>query len=138
VERLASAGSADRLAMALTSYGRIIKTIYILRYIQAEDLRRSVQLQLNRGEHRHILARWLFFANRGEFRDGDINEIMNKTSCLTVLSNAVVIWNTIHMQKIVDRLRAAGEPVKDEDLARTWPLLHAHIIPNGMYDFSGC
>jgi len=121
VERLASAGSADRLAMALTSYGRIIKTIYILRYIQAEDLRRSVQLQLNRGEHRHILARWLFFANRGEFRDGDINEIMNKTSCLTVLSNAVVIWNTIHMQKIVDRLRAAGEPVKDEDLARRAP-----------------
>ena len=60
-----------------------------------------VQLQLNRGEHRHILAKWLFFANRGEFRDGDINEIMNKTSCLSLLSNAVVIWNTIHMQKIV-------------------------------------
>ena len=52
-------------------------------------------------EHRHILAKWLFFANRGEFRDGDINEIMNKTSCLSLLSNAVVIWNTIHMQKIV-------------------------------------
>jgi TnpA family transposase len=138
VQRLASAGSADRLAKALTAYGRIIKTIYILRYIQEEDLRRGVQLQLNRGEHRHILAKWLFFANRGEFRDGDINEIMNKTSCLSLLSNAVVIWNTIHMQKIVDRLRATGQAVKDEDLARNWPLLHAHIIPNGMYDFSGC
>ena len=138
VQRLASAGSADRLSKALTAYGRVIKTIYILRYIQEDDLRRSVQLQLNRGEHRHILAKWLFFANRGEFRDGDINEIMNKTSCLSLLSNAVVIWNTIHMQKIVDRLRAAGETVKEEDLARNWPLLHAHIIPNGMYDFSGC
>ena len=138
VQRLASAGSADRLAKALTAYGRVIKTIYILRYIQEEDLRRGVQLQLNRGEHRHILAKWLFFANRGEFRDGDINEIMNKTSCLSLLSNAVVIWNTIHMQKIVDRLRAAGETVMQEDLSRNWPLLHAHIIPNGMYDFSAC
>jgi TnpA family transposase len=138
VQRLASAGSADRLAKALTAYGRVIKTIYILRYIQEEDLRRGVQLQLNRGEHRHILAKWLFFANRGEFRDGDINEIMNKTSCLSLLSNAVVIWNTIHMQKIVDRLRGTGETVKEEELARNWPLLHAHIIPNGMYDFSGC
>jgi Tn3 transposase DDE domain len=101
----------------------------ILRYIQEEDLRRGVQLQLNRGEHRHILAKWLFFANRGEFRDGDINEIMNKTSCLSLLSNAVVIWNTIHMQKIVDRLRGAGQAVKEEDLARNWPLLHTHIIP---------
>jgi Tn3 transposase DDE domain len=54
------------------------------------------------------------------------------------LTHIDVIWNTIHIQKIVDQLRAAGETVKDEDIARTWPLLHAHIIPNGMYDFSSC
>lgn len=135
VQRLASAGPADRLSKALTAYGRIIKTIYILRYIHEEELRRPVQLQLNRGENRHTLAKWICFANRGEFRDGDLNEIMNKTSCLSLLSNAIVVWNTIHMQKIVDQLRATGETVQDEDLARNWPLLHAHIIPNGTYDF---
>jgi hypothetical protein len=43
-----------------------------------------------------------------------------------------VIWNTIHMQKIVDQIRAAGQTVQDEDLARNWPLLHAHIIPDGI------
>ena len=138
VQRLACAGPADRLSKALTAYGRIIKTIYILQYIHEEPLRRSVQLQLNRGEHRHTLAKWLFFANRGEFRDADVNEIMNKSSCLSLLSNAAVIWNTIHMQKIVDQIRATGQTVQDEDLARNWPLLHAHIIPNGMYDFSIC
>ena len=53
-----------------------------------------VQLQLNRGELRHALARWLFFANRGEFRTGDYEEIMNKASCLSLLSNAVLVWNT--------------------------------------------
>ncbi len=51
VERLASAAPADRLAKALTACGRIVKTIYILRYIQDEKLRRAVQMQLNRGEH---------------------------------------------------------------------------------------
>jgi hypothetical protein len=81
---------------------------------------------------------WLFFANRGEFRDGDLNEIMNKTSCLSLLCNATVVWNTIHMQKIVDQLRKAGQTVRDEDLARIWPLLHEHILPNGIYDFVGC
>jgi TnpA family transposase len=109
VERLASAAPADRLAKALTAYGRIVKTIYILRYIQDEKLRRAVQMQLNRGEARHSLARWLFFANRGEFRDGDLNEIMNKTSCLSLLCNAAVVWNTVRMQKIVDQLRASGQ-----------------------------
>ena len=35
---------------------------------------------INRGESRHELARWIFFANRGEFRTGDYEEIMNKAS----------------------------------------------------------
>ena len=138
VERLASAVPADRLAKALTAYGQIVKTIHILRYIHDEKLRRAVQMQLNRGEARHTLARWLFFANRGEFRGGDLNEIMNKTSCLSLLCNATVVWNTVRMQKIVEQLRASGQAVRDEDLARIWPLLFEHILPNGIYDFAGC
>ena len=67
----ANASPADRVAKALTTLGRIVKTIYIMRYIHEEDLRRWVQLQLNRGESRHSLASGLFFADRGEFRTGE-------------------------------------------------------------------
>jgi len=94
-----------------------------------------VHLQLNRGESRHELARWLFFANRGEFRTGGYEEIMNKASCLSVLSNAVVVWNTLAMEKIVTQFRAAGHDVQEEHLARISPLLHQHVIPNGTYRF---
>ena len=58
---------------------------------------------------------------------------MNKASCLSLLSNAVLIWNTVNIARIVDQLRAAGHQVKDEDLARVSPLAHAHVIPNGSY-----
>ncbi len=63
---------------------------------------------------------------------------MNKTSCLSLLCNAAVVWNTVRMQKIVDQLRASGQTVQDEDLSRVWPLLHEHILPNGIYDFADC
>ena len=43
---------------------------------------------------------------------------MNKASCLSLLSNAVLVWNTVRMGELVARLRAAGETVSDEDLAR--------------------
>src|ERR1700735_19468 len=79
-----------------------------------------------RGEARHTLARWLFFANRGKFRDCDLNEIMKKTSGLSLLSNAAVVWNTARMQKIVDQLRGSHQAVRDEDLARTSPSSRAH------------
>ena len=124
-------------ARALTALGRIVKTIYILRYLHDEDVRRRVQLQLNRGEHRHDVARWLFFANQGEFRTGDYEEIMNKASCLSLLSNAVLVWNTIEMEKIVRQLRERGEAILDTTLARVSPLLYKHG-PTGTSRALGC
>ena len=90
-------------------------------------------MQLNRGEFRHILARWIFFANQGDFRTGDYEEIMTKASCLSLLSNAVLIWNTVPMSRIACQRRAGGHPVRDEDIARVSPLAHAHTIPSGTY-----
>jgi len=133
LQRLSSASPSDRVAKALTTLGRIVKTIFILRYIHEEKIRRRVQLQLNRGEARHELARWLFFANRGEFGTGDYEEIMNKASCLSLLSNAVLVWNTIKIGNIVGQLPAAGEQIDDADLSRVSPLAHRHVIPYGTY-----
>jgi TnpA family transposase len=62
------------------------------------------------GESRHALARWLFFANREEFRSGDYEEIMNKASCLSLLSNAVLVWNTMVIMKIITELRPPSRP----------------------------
>jgi TnpA family transposase len=137
VQRLANASSSDRLAGALTALGRVVKTVFILRYLSDAELRHRVQLQLNRGEARHeLVGRCLFFANRGEFRSGDAEEIMNKASCLSLLSNAVLVWNTLRIVEIVNQLQAAGHAIADQDLSRVSPLMHGHVIPNGTYRFS--
>src|SRR5262249_16572048 len=39
IQRLAHRSPADRWAKALTHLGRVTKTIYILKYLSAEDLR---------------------------------------------------------------------------------------------------
>jgi TnpA family transposase len=136
VQRLVNASSSDRLAGDLTALGRVVKTIFILRYLSDAALRHRVQLQLNRGEARHeLVARCLFFANRGEFRSGDAEEIMNKVSCLSLLSNAVLVWNTLRIAEIVNQSRQAGHAITDQGLARVSPLMHGHVIPNGTYRF---
>ena len=135
LKRLASGSPSDRLAKALTALGRIIKTIHILRYVHEEGLRRRIHLQLYRSEFRHKLARWLFFADQGAFRTGDYEEIMNKASCLSLLSNAVLVWNTAQISKIVAELQLTGASPDDKNLALISPLAHAHILPNGTYFF---
>ena len=135
VQRLVASRPSDRLAKAFRELGRLTKTIYILRYLHEPELRKRIQLQLNRGEARHSLAKRLFFANQGEFRESDLESIMNKASCLSLLSNAVLVWNTKNLADIVDRIRASGEDVSDAELAQISPLACKHIIPNGTYSF---
>ncbi len=137
LQRLASSAPSDRLAKALTALGHALKSIYLLRYIHDLDLRARMQLQVNRGEGRHQLARRLFFANQGAFQTGDYDEIMNKATCLSLLSNAVVVWNTVQMGEILTQLRAAGETITDDELARVSPMAFAHVIPNGTYFIRG-
>jgi TnpA family transposase len=136
VDKLARRTDTDRTAKALIELGKIIKTIFILRYISDSNLRHTIQLQLNRGEHRHGLAQHIFFADQGVFKTGDYAEIMNKSSCLSLVSNAILYWNTIHISNIVDQLKAEGYPVNNEDLARVSLLLYKHVIVTGIYRFS--
>ncbi|MCF6777892.1 transposase [Thiotrichales bacterium 19X7-9] len=133
VQRLTSSGPADRLTRAFVNLGRIIKTQYILRYITDEKLRRTVQKQLNKGEYRHKLPRWIFFANQGEFTTGDYEEIMNKASCLSLVSNAALLWNTVQIDKIIKTLESQGEVIKSDTMSYISLLPYKHIMPNGTY-----
>ena len=136
VQRLTNSSPADRLSKAIRELGRLVKTVYILGYIQDETIRRVVQKQLNRGEHRQAVAKHIFFAKQGEFGTGDLKAMMNKASCLSLLSNAILIWNTIQISRIVNSLRKGGTIIADEHLTGVSPMLHRHVIVNGTYDFS--
>jgi Tn3 transposase DDE domain len=58
---------------------------------------------------------------------------MNKVTCLSLLSNAVLVWNTVHMMRIIKQLRASGETITEDELVRMSPLAFSPIIPNGTY-----
>ena len=133
VQRLTNSFPSDRLSKAFTNLGRIIKTEYILRYLIDSELRRTVQIQLNKGEYRHKLPRWVFFANQGEFCTGDYEEIMNKASCLSLVSNAILYWNTIKINDIVGSLCDQGEKIDDEILSHISLLPFKHVLPHVTY-----
>tara|TARA_Y100000815_G_scaffold241752_1_gene238212 strand:- start:353 stop:850 length:498 start_codon:yes stop_codon:yes gene_type:complete len=133
IRRLSKGSPSDKLSKAFTQLGRILKTEYILQYITDSDLRDKVQRQLNKGEHRHQLARCIFFANQGKFHVGDYEEIMNKASCLSLVSNAVLYWNTVKMTEIIAQLKKNGEAISDKTLTHISLLLHKHLITMGTY-----
>lgn len=61
---------------------------------------------------------------------------MNKVSALSVLSNAVLTWNTVRIAEIMKGLESStGKRLARDELSRVSPLLFEHVIPSGTYHF---
>jgi TnpA family transposase len=135
ISKLQAYPRQNSLTRALQEYGRLIKTIFILHYLQSEEYRRRINAQLNKGEALHALRRFLFFANEGKVRRKDAEEQLNQASCLNLMTNAVVAWNTIYMMAALDALTAEGYAVEGDDLVHLSPARYEHINPYGKYRF---
>ena len=58
---------------------------------------------------------------------------MNKASCLSLVSNAILYWNTIKINSIVEDLRGQGENIENDTLSHISLLPFKHVLPNGAY-----
>jgi TnpA family transposase len=125
-----------RLAQALAEFGRIDKTLHMLTYIDDEDKRRDTLIQLNRGESRHSLAREVFHGKRGELRQRYREGQEDQLGSLGLVTNVIILWNTIYMEAILKQLRKEGHQVLDADVARLSPLIYGHIHMLGRYSFA--
>jgi len=135
VSRLQAKPRKSGLAKAIQEHGRLQKTLFILRYAEDLDLRKRIGRQLNKGEELGALKDFLFFANDGNVRKHQPEEQTDQALCRSLLVDAVILWNTVHYQGALDKLRAVGYPVNDEDLAHLSPTRYAHVNPYGRYRF---
>ncbi|NET40284.1 MAG: transposase, partial [Cyanothece sp. SIO1E1] len=135
VQKLQAYPRQHPLMRALQEYGRLLKTIHILRWYADEANRRRLNRQLNKGEALHSLRSELFFANQGKVRGQRDEQLRNQVGCLNLVTNAVIVWNTLYIQKVVEQLRKEGVEVDESDLKRIWPTRHAHINLYGTYHF---
>jgi TnpA family transposase len=129
-------GRNSSLARALGEYGRIGKTLHLLDLADDELYRRSLLIQVNKGERRHGLARTVFHGHGGQLRQAYREGQEDQLGALGLVLNAIVLWNTRYMGLALDELRAAGMRIQPEDIERLSPLIHHHIHLDGRYSFS--
>ncbi|MEK7400575.1 MAG: Tn3 family transposase, partial [Candidatus Poribacteria bacterium] len=126
----------NALTKALQEYGRVIKSIDIPYYLCLEEHRRHIGIQLNKGEELHRLRQFLLFANEGKIRKSHIEDQSNQASALTLVTNAVIVWNTRYIQAIIEQLRKEGYTVDENDLTHVSPCRFDHVNKYGKYYFN--
>lgn len=135
VSKISAASHRNHLFRGLQELGRLLKTAYIAEYLCSEELRRRVLLGLNKGESLHSFAGELHYGRRGELRDRTYEDQLNAASSLNLLLAAAIVWNTVHLQACLKRLRADGKVIQEEDLRYLSPHIRQHIGIYGRYNF---
>ena len=96
-------------------------------YFDDEAYRRRILTQLNRGEGRHSVARTICHGRRGEIRKHYREGQEDQLGTLGLVTNAVVLWNTLYTGAAIEQLKTDGFPVNAGDVERLPPLKHKHI-----------
>ena len=79
---------------------------------------------LNKGGARNALAlaRPVFFNRPGEIRDRSFEQQRYRASGLNLMTAAVVLWNTVYLERSTNALRGHGQTVDDALLQHLSPL----------------
>ena len=117
----------NALTAAIKEYGALRRTIFAARYLVDETYRRRIARQLNKGENLHSLRRELAYAGEGAVRRRYHEQQTEQMWCLTLATNAIVIWTTEYYGLAIAALRRGGRDVDEEVLAHLWPSHHENV-----------
>ena len=135
--RLNSYSRQHALYQSLKAFGQIIKSLFILRYVNDVELRQAIEKQLNKVELSNRFARAVAVGNPREYTQVEKGEQEIAEGCNRLIKNSIICWNYLYLERQLEKL---ADPDARENMLciiathslMTW----AHINMLGEYDFS--
>jgi TnpA family transposase len=134
--RLNSYSKQHKLYAALKAFGRIIKSIFIMQYIDDVELRQAIEKQLNRIELANRFTRAVAVGNPREFVNGEKENQEISESCNRLIKNSIICWNYMYLEKKLQKSDSQEKEVLMHAIKTHSPMSWAHINMLGEYDFS--
>jgi TnpA family transposase len=133
---LSSSTKANDLYSAIKEFGKLIKSQFILNYMDDESMRRSITKQLNRVELGQKLSEAVFFARKGHLHVGTPDEMQRVMTSKTLLKNAIILWNYLFLSDYYHGLENEKErKFVLESISNGSVISWRHINMHGLYDF---
>jgi len=136
VKKLSSYKSNSKLFSALIEYDRLVKSLFVLNYMDDEPLRHYVHRALNRGEAYHQLQRKIESIHGSKFRGGSDQEINVWSECSRFISNCIIYFNSAILSKLLKHYEDEND-TENADLAKLLsPVAWTNVNLNGTYSFA--
>lgn len=133
--KLSSYTRKNRTKRALWEYENIIKSLYLLDYVDSPPLRRNVQRALNRGENYHQLKRAISYANFGKLKFRSEYEQNIWSECSRLIANCILYYNISIISQTIKRREEINSDEEINFLKQISPTAWQHINFLGRYEF---
>jgi TnpA family transposase len=120
---------------AFTELGKVIKTIFLCRYLSSEELRREIHEGLNVVESWNSTNGFIFYGKAAELATNRRENQEMGILCLHLLQASMVYINTLMIQQILGGSKWLDR-MTTRDLAALSPLLTQHINPYGRFELN--
>ena len=135
IGKLSSYARKNKTKRALWEYDNIIRSLYLLEYIDSISLRRHVQKALNRGESYHKLHKAVSYANFGKLRFKTEGEQQIWNECGRLIANCVIFYNAMILSNVLQYQTERGDSIAAAELEQISPVAWQHVNFHGRYEF---
>ncbi|MBT2118911.1 Tn3 family transposase [Dyella sp. LX-66] len=133
LRRLGTASRKNKLYFAFRELGKVIRTLFLLDYIDDPEVRQIIHAATNKSEEWNNFAKWAFFGGQGIIAENLRLEQQKVVSYNHLVANMVILYNVEHMSRAILELQEEGMTITPEMLAGLAPYRMAHINRFGDY-----
>ena len=133
LRKLGNDSRKNRLYQAFRELGRVVRTIFLLRYISDLELREKITASTNKVEAYNGFAKWNFFGGEGVIADNDPEEQEKTVKYNDLVTNAIIFSNAVDLTRILRDLVSEGMKPSRQDVATMSPYMTGHIKRFGDY-----
>jgi TnpA family transposase len=136
VGKLSAYARKNKTRRALWEYDNIIRSLYLLDYIDSLTLRQNVQRAVNRGESYHKLRRAVSYANFGKLRFKTEHEQQLWGECSRLITNCIIYYNSTILSNLLAHKERTCDLQGVNLLKQVSPIAWQHINFFGRYEFN--
>lgn len=134
LRKLGTESRKNKLYLAFRELGRVVRTIFLLQFINDEELRRTINAATNISEAWNGFVQWVAFGGEGVIRQNNREEQRKIIRYNHLVANLVVFHNVVSMTRVLQELIDEGYTVTPEIIARLSPYKTDHINRFGNYE----